>query len=282
LYPAVQAPAPAGRARCYPSDTTDAEWALLEPLLPVPAHRTARGGRPEAHHRREIVDAIRYLVDNGCKWRALPTDFPPWRTVYGFHARWAQAGVIAQIRTQLHQQVRIREGRNPQPTAAIIDSQSVKAAETVGATSRGFDAGKKINGRKRHIAVDTLGLLLFVMVTAANLQDRSAARDLLWRLKLIYPTIQYLWADSGYTGTLLTFAAKFLGITIEIVKKIAGQTAFVVLPRRWVVERTLSWLTQARRNVRDYERLPQHSEALITWAAITVMTRRLTRPTRPT
>jgi transposase len=153
----------------------------------------------------------------------------------------------------------------------------VRAAETVSKASRGYDAGKKIDGRKRHIAVDTMGLLLVVMVTAASLQDRPAARALLTLLRQAHQGIGHVWADGGYSGALIEWAKTTLTIVVEIVKKIAGQTTFVVLPRRWVVERTFSWITQARRNVRDYERLPQHSEAFINWSMITMMTRRLTR-----
>lgn len=267
----------AGRVRRYPSDATEAEWALLEPLLPLPACQTPSGGRPEKHPRRDIVDAIRYVTDNGCKWRALPADFPPWQTVHGFFTRWKVAGALAQIHDRLRDQVRIRAGRHPRPTAGSIDSQSVRAAETVGNSSRGYDAGKRINGRKRHIAVDTMGLLLVVMVSAANLQDRPAARQLLPLLHRTHHSIRHLWADGGYHGTLTEWAKTTLGITIEIVNKLAGQTSFVALPRRWVVERTFSWISQARRNVRDYERLPEHSEAFIHWSMITIMTRRLAR-----
>jgi transposase len=266
-----------GRVRRYPSDTTDAEWALIEPLLPVPACQSPIGGRPEKHPRRVIVDAIRYVADNGGKWRALPADFPPWKTVHGFFTRWARTGVVERIRDRLREQVRIRAGRNPTPSAAAIDSQTVRAAETVSATSRGYDGGKKINGRKRHIAVDTMGLLLLVIVTAANMQDRPAARTLLTLLHQIQRGIRHIWADGGYSGTLVAWAKTTLDIVVDIVKKITGQTTFVVLPRRWVVERTFSWITQARRNVRDYERLPEHSEAFINWSMITMMTRRLTR-----
>ena len=143
----------------YPSDMTEAEWALIEPLLPTPACQTVKGGRPESHPRREIVNAIRYIVDSGCKWRSMPHDFPPWRTVYGFFRRWANNGVIAYIRDQLREQIRIRMGRCPNPVTAVLDSQSVKAAETVGKDSRGFDAGKRIGGRKRHLAI-ILSLLI--------------------------------------------------------------------------------------------------------------------------
>jgi transposase len=168
----------------YPSDTTDTEWVLIEPLLPSPACTRVAGGRPEAHPRREVVDAIRYLVHNGCVWRALPADFPPWRTVYGFFARWAADGTLDRVHDALRDQVRLDAGRRRQPSAAIIDSQSVRAADTVPKQSRGFDAAKKVNGRKRHVAVDTLGLLLVVLVTAASVQDRDGARPLLWRLRV--------------------------------------------------------------------------------------------------
>jgi transposase len=277
LYLVADLPMSAGRVRRYPSDTTDAEWRLIEPLLPVPAWLTPVGGRPEKHPRRAIVDAIRYVTDNGGKWRALPADFPPWQTVHGFFTRWAHTGVAEHIRDQLREQVRVRAGRNQTPSAAAIDSQTVRAAETVSRPSRGYDAGKKIDGRKRHIAVDTMGLLLAVMVTAASVQDRPAARALLTLLRQAHHDIRHVWADGGYSGALIEWAKTTLTIVVEIVKKIVGQTTFVVLPRRWVVERTFSWITQARRNVRDYERLPQHSEAFINWSMITMMTRRLTR-----
>jgi len=168
----------AARTRRYPSDTTDAQWALIDPLLPDPAWLAGQGGRRETHCRRVIVDAIFYLVDNGIKWRALPADFPPWSTVYNYFAAWEAAGVTQQVLDSLRERVRLREGRTAEPSAAIIDSQSVKAAETVGLPSRGYDAGKKINGRKRHIAVDTVGLLLCVLV------DRGVGTGPGWRSAL--------------------------------------------------------------------------------------------------
>lgn len=277
MYPVTDRPTSAGRTRRYPSDCTDAEWALIEPLLPVPACQTPLGGRPEKHPRRLIVDAIRYVTDNGIKWRALPADFPPWKTVHGFFTRWAKTGVIDHIRDRLREQLRRNAGRNAQPSAGAIDSQSVRAAPTVGTPTRGYDAGKRINGRKRHIAVDTMGLLLVVMVSAASLQDRPAARLLLPLLRAAQRGIRLIWADGGYSGTLPEWAKSTLDLTVEIVKKIVGQTSIVVLPRRWVVERTFSWICQARRNVRDYERLPEHSEAFINWSMITMMSRRLAR-----
>ncbi|MFM9499492.1 IS5 family transposase [Streptomyces galilaeus] len=265
------------RHRRYPSDTTDAEWALLEPLLPTPAWQTETGGAPEKHPRREIVDAIRYVVDTGCKWRALPSDYPPWRTVWGFMARWTAAGVVGQIRDDLRGRIRRDLGKGPRAVATVIDSQSVKAAETVGKDSRGYDAAKRINGRKRHIVVDTRGLPLLVMVTPADMTDRDAAKEVLFRLRLMHPEITIVWADSAYAGQLVTWAKKYLRLTIKTVSRPKDATGFVVLPRRWVVERTLAWLMHARRHARDYERLVQHSEALITWAAITLMTRRITQ-----
>lgn len=265
------------RRRCYPSDTTNAEWALIEPLLPTPACETPSGGRPEKHPRREIVDAIRYVVDTGCKWRALPNDFPPWRTCYGFLARWTAAGVVGQIRDQLRKRIRRQMGRAPGAVATIIDSQSVKAAETVDRHSRGYDAAKKINGRKRHLVVDTKGLVLFVMVTPADVTDRDAAKEVLFRLRLMHPEITLVWADSAYGGQLVTWAKKYLNLTLKTVNRPKNAVGFVVLPRRWVVERSLAWTMHARRHARDYERLIQHAESLITWAAITLMTRRLTR-----
>jgi transposase len=201
----------------------------------------------------------------------------PFQTVYGFFARWHRAGVISQIRDQLRRTVRRQSGRNPNPVTMIIDTQSVKGAETVGKASCGYDPAKKINGRKRCVLVDGGGLLLAVMVTPADRTDRDIARDLLWRVRLTHPELTLTWADSAYSGTLVGWARDFLDLTIKIVSRPPGQRGFVVLPRRWVVERTLSWIMRARRNCRDYERLVQHSEAHISWSAINVMTRRLTR-----
>lgn len=277
LYPL--APAPAEQTRMYPSSLTDAEWAVLAPLLQRPA--TPQGGRPPKHPLRRIVDAIRYLVRSGCAWRLLPSDFPPPGTVYWWFAKWAADGTLQQLHDALREQVRVQAGRTPTPTAAIVDSQSVRAADTVGKHSRGWDAGKKVNGRKRHLAVDTLGLLLVVLVTAASVQDRDAARPLLWRLRSGYRGIRLVWADAGYAGKLVAWAGCTLHLLVEIVRKRPGQSTFEVLPRRWVVERTLSWISKHRRTVRDYERLPAHHAAMVTWAMVALMTRRLARPHRP-
>ena len=265
------------RVRRYPSDTTAAQWALLDPLLPDPAWLTGQGGRPEVHCRREIVDAIFYVADNGIKWRALPVDFPPWSTVYNHFAAWEAAGVTQQVLDGLRDRARLAEDRAAEPSAAIIDSQSVKAAPTVGAASRGYDAGKKINGRKRHIVVDTLGLLLVVLVTAASVQDRDAARPLLRQLRARSHRIRLAWADGAYAGKLVRWAKTTLTLTLQIVKRTDDMTGFVVLPRRWVVERTLAWITNHRRCARDYERLPQHHEAMVRWAMIRITSRRLTK-----
>ena len=265
------------RMRRYPSDTTDAQWALIDRLLPDPAWLAGKGGRPEAHCRRQVVDAIFYVVDNGIKWRALPTDFPPWSTVYKFFAGWEADGITQLLLDMLRERVRLAEGRTATPTAAIIDSQSVKAAENVWRASRGYDAGKKINGRKRHIAVDTLGLLLCVLVTAANVQDRDGARPLLQRLAESCHRIRLVWADGGYAGKLLDWARDTLNIPVQVVKRSDDITGFVVLPRRWVVERSLAWITRHRRCARDYEALPTHHEAMVRWAMIRITSRRLTQ-----
>lgn len=218
----------------YPADTTDTEWALIEPLLPPPACETVVGGR-------------------------------------------AAAGIVNQIRDHLTSRIRRELGKGPRAVATVIDSQSVKAAETVSRATRGYDAGKKINGRKRHLVVDTRGLPLMVMVTPASLSDRDVAKEILFRLRLTHPEITIVWADSAYAGKLVTWAKRRLNLTIKPVSRPKDTSGFVVLPRRWVVERSLAWIMHARRHARDYERLVQHSETLITWAAITLMTRRLTR-----
>jgi transposase len=255
---------------------TDAQWAVIDPLLPDPAWWGVHGGRPEQHCRRAIVDAIFYLVDNGIKWRAMPADFPPWSTVYNFFAGWQADGVTIDVLDILRERARLVEGRTATPTAAVIDSQSVKAAEPVWRSSRGFDAAKKINGRKRHIAVDTLGLLICVLVTAANVQDRDGARPLLTKLIRGCGRIRLVWADAGYAGKLLDWAGQTLNVTIQIVKR-SEPHRFVVLPRRWVVERTLAWITGHRRCVRDYEGLPAHHEAMVCWAMIRITSQRLAR-----
>jgi transposase len=265
------------RARRYPSDMTEAEWAVCEPLLPAPAWLAGHGGRPASRCMRDIVDAIRYLTHNGPVWRALPADFPPAGTVYWWADKWQADGSAERMHDDLRDRVRAAAGRTSAPTAAIIDSQSVKGSEMIGRARRGYDAGKKINGTKRHLAVDVVGLLLTVLVTAASVQDRDAAKPLLWNLRRAFPSVRLAWADGGYAGKLVTWAKTRLRLTLEIVKRPDDLHTFKVLPRRWVVERTLSWITRHRRTVRDYERLPAHHETYIYWAMIIVMTRRLAR-----
>ncbi|MEU2835441.1 IS5 family transposase [Streptomyces lavendulae] len=256
---------------------TDAEWAVVRPLLPVPAWLEGRGGQPEGYCHRIMLDAVRYLLDNGVKWRAVPADFPAWTAVYAFFRRWRRQGLIAEFHHRLRARVREMEGRSAEPTAAIIDSQSLRAADTVGTGSRGWDGGKKVGGRKRHLAVDCAGLLLVVEVTAASVQDRDAAVPVLNRLRELHRKITLVWADGGYAGRLVEWAKDTLRLALAIVKRTDDQAGFVVLPRRWVVERTLAWLMHRRRLVRDYERLPATHEAMVMWSMTMVMGRRLTR-----
>jgi transposase len=262
----------AHRPRRYPSDTSDEQWALIEPLLP----QVNTGGRPEKHPRRAIVDAILYVVRTGCAWRQLPADFPPWQTVYWYFNRWEQAEVTEKILPIVRAQLRLQEGRNPEPRAGLIDSQSVQGADTVGRDTRGYDAGKKINGRKRFIVTDTLGLLLTVVVVAASVQDRDGAKPALLEAYL-RSQVRFVFADGAFAGRPLDWAYTLLRTTLHIVRKPAGQRGFAVIPRRWAVERSFAWLTAHRRLARDYERDPALSEAMIRWAAINTITRRLAR-----
>lgn len=255
----------------YPSDLTDAQWELIEPLVPAPLP----GGRPAIGARRRIVDAILYVNRTGCAWRRLPHDFPPWATVFWYFTTWREEGVVDRLHDALRDQVRDAAGRDPMASAGCVDAQSVKGADTVGAAVRGFDAGKKVNGRKRHIVVDTMGLLLLVVITSAGVQDRDGARTLLEKVKMAMPSLAVLWADGGYAGKLVEWAERVVHITVEIVRKPKGIRTFQVLPRRWVVERTFSWIVKCRRLDHDYERLPETSEAMIKWAMIGLMVRRL-------
>lgn len=265
--------------RRYPTDVTDRQWGLVEPLLPDPSPGPA--GRPVVHDKREVVNAILYHVRAGGAWRMLPNDFPPWQTVYGYFRDWGNDGTLKALHDALREQVRVKESRGAEPSAGIVDSQSVKGADTVGAASRGFDAGKKINGRKRHIVVDTIGLLLVVMVTAASVQDRNGGESILERLHRALGSVRHVFADGGYQGALIDLAKRSWGIVVEVVKKPAEQIGFAVLPRRWVVERTFSWLMRWRRLVRDYERLPETHEAMVHIAMIGLMLNRLAPPPGP-
>jgi transposase len=196
------------------------------------------------------VDAILYVVRAGCAWRQLPADFPPWQTVYWYFNHWEQARVTEKILPVVRGQLRVQEGRNPEPSAGLIDSQSVKGADTVGRESRGYDAGKKINGRKRFIVTDTLGLLLVVVVMAASRQDRDGAKPVLLDTRL-RTRVRFVFADGGFAGRLLDWARTLLATTLHIVRKPAGQRGIAVIPRRWAVERTFAWVTAHRRLARD-------------------------------
>jgi transposase len=262
------------QARRYPSDLTEAQWQVIAPHLP--AEVPGRRGRPRVWPLRAIVEAILYLDRAGCAWRYLPDSFPPWRTVYGYFAAWRDDGTLARLHDALRAQVRAAAGRQAEPTAAIIDSQSVRAADTVPRATRGWDNAKKVNGRKRHIAVDATGLLLAVVITAASVQDRDAARPLLWNLHRTSRRIRLIWADAVYTGKIAAWAA-VLKMNLHIVARRQAHT-FEVLPRRWVVERTFAWISKHRRTVRDYERLPASHEAMILWAMTALMASRLAQP----
>jgi transposase len=263
----------------YPSDVTDAQWALFRPearAVMVEVRRSP-AGRPLEHDLRAVLDAISYVTRYGIEWRALPVDFPPWQAVYAFFERWSARGLPQGLVDRLRGRLRVALGRADLPTAGSVDSQSVKAADTVGGASGGYDGGKKINGRKRHIAVDTLGLLLTVVVTAASVQDRDGAYRLLALLRERFSTITVAWADGGYAGRLVNWAHTVLPLSLTIVTRTDDTTGFVVVPRRWVVERTFGWLLRYRRLVRDYERRPEHHEAMVLWATVTIMTRQLDR-----
>lgn len=259
----------AKRCEGYPASAiTDAQWAVIEPLLPAPDSAGGRGGRPEKHQRRPVLDAVFYLVHGGVPWRELPREFPPPSTVWTFFTRWVRTGVWARVHEALVGLLRVAAGRRPPPSAAIIDSQSVRAADTVPTCSRGCDAGKRVNGRKRHIAVDTSGLLA-VLVTVAGIQDRDGGLHLLARLRESSSTITWVWANAGYAGRLVTFTARVWRLTLAVVKKADDQVGFKVLHRRWVVERTFAWIGKHRRCMRDYATRIDTSEAMVTIAVTT-------------
>ncbi len=211
--------------------------------MPVPGWLEGRGGQPESCCHRQMVDAVCYLVAGGIIWRAMPTDFPAWDRVYAFFRRWRDKGLTAEFHDRLRDRVREAAGRDPEPTAGIIDAQSVKAATSVPAVTRGFDGGKKVNGRKRHIVVDTLGLLLAVMVTAASVTDRDAGQTLLVRLRGRHWRVTRVWADGGYSGHLVDFACGVLHVALTVVRRSDDTSGFTVLPKRWLVERTFAWLS---------------------------------------
>lgn len=254
----------------YDTDLSNKEWQIIQPLFP----RKKKTGRVRSYPMKEVVNAILYVVRTGCAWRLLPNDLPPKSTVYGYFRGWVKDGLWEGINDKLRKKVREKEGRDADPSAAIIDSQSVKMCDQAGV--KGYDGGKKIKGRKRHVLVDVLGLLIAVKVTAASFGDRKGAEFLFEKMKNSLPRLEKIWADGGYTGPLQTFVEKTFGWILEIIKPIRDKgPGFHVRPWCWRVERTLGWLNKNRRLSKDYEVLEATSEALIQISMIRIMLRRL-------
>lgn len=257
----------------YDSDLTDEQWKLIAHLVPASLSNDTRGGRPAKYERREIVNAILYVARTGCQWRLIPHDLPHWKTVYDYFVCWHTQGVFERINARLRATVREEAGRFREPSAGVIDSQSVKIVANIG--HAGFDGAKKVNGRKRHIVTDTLGLLLTVVVHEANLSDRESAETVLAKVRTQFKRITTIFADQGYTGKLIATMKTTLNLTIEIIKRTEVRK-FHLLPRRWVVERTFGWFGFYRRLAKDYERYPRHSEAFVYIAMSNIMLTRLT------
>jgi putative transposase len=261
----------------YESDLTETEWSEVGPLIP-PAKR---GGNKRTVDIRQVANGVMYILSTGCQWRAIPKDLPPKSTVHEYLVRWAHDGTLERLHHALYVKCREQAAREASPTAAIIDAQSVKSAEKGGAwiDPHGYDAGKKVKGKKRHVPVDTQGFVLHAIVTAADIQDRDGGAMLLATLFGMFPFLLKLYADGGYQGPQFQKALKRVLSQAEtqIVKRSDRQKGFVVLPRRWVVERTLAWLNRCRRLAKDWENLNLKARAFLLLASIRLMVRRLCR-----